>query len=146
MKITISQLNKLVAATVTGLGIACIIAPSASLAQTSQVNIPSSYQNDTLDTKQGDGGNSMYGPQNGNFDPMSLIHRANFGTLDLQGFSSQNNQNITSESDSFRAKQRRLLQQRQQQPTNGQYQQQQSNFDFVFPVYTPAETTPASGN
>ncbi|NJM17445.1 MAG: hypothetical protein HC836_11740 [Richelia sp. RM2_1_2] len=141
MKISISQLNKLVAATVTGFGIACIIAPGASLAQSSQdLSIPSSYQNNTFDTKQGDG-DSIYGPQDGNFNPMSLIHRANFGTLDWQGFSSQNRQQINSEADSFRAKQERLLQQRQQQSTNGQ----PSNFDFAFPVYTPGQT-PASGN
>ncbi|MBE9212600.1 hypothetical protein IQ247_07700 [Plectonema cf. radiosum LEGE 06105] len=142
MKISISQLNKLVAATVTGFGIACIILPQASLAQSSQeLSIPSSYQNNTFDTKQGDG-DSIYGPQDGNFNPMSLIHRANFGTLDWQGFSSQNRQQINSEADLFRAKQERLLQQRQQQSTNGQ---QPSNFDFAFPVYTPGQT-PASGN
>ncbi len=139
MKISILQLNKLVAATITGLGIACIIAPSASLAQTSQdLSIPSSYQTDTLDTKQGDG-DSIYGSQDGNFNPMDLIHRANFGTLNWQEFSSQNRQQINSEADSFRAKQQRLLQQRQpQQATSGQNQQQQSSFDFVLPVYTPA--------
>ncbi|MBF2013744.1 MAG: hypothetical protein IGS23_00635 [Rivularia sp. T60_A2020_040] len=143
MKISISQLNKLVAATVAGFGIACIIVPEASLAQSSQeLSIPSSYQNNTFDTKQGDG-DSIYGPQDGNFNPMSLIHRANFGTLDWQGFSSQNRQQINSEADSFRAKQERLLQQRRsQQSTTGQ---QPSNFDFAFPVYTPAQT-PASGN
>ncbi|MEB3217745.1 MAG: hypothetical protein VKN72_16135 [Nostocales cyanobacterium 94392] len=143
MKISISQLNKLVAATVAGFGIACIIAPEASFAQSSQdLSIPSSYRNDTINTKQGDG-DSIYGPQDGSFNPMSLIHRANFGTLDWQGFSSQNSQQINSEADSFRAKQELLLQQRRsQQPITGQ---QPSNFDFAFPVYTPAQT-PASGN
>jgi len=140
MKISISQFNKLVAATITGFGIACIIAPTASLAQTSQdLSIPSSYRNDTINTKQGDG-DSIYGPQDGSFNPMSLIHRANFGTLDWQGFSSQNREQINSEADSFRARQQRLMQQRQQQSTTGQ---QPSNFDFALPVYTPA---PASGN
>lgn len=143
MKISIS-FNKLVAATVTGLGIACIVAPDASLAQTSQdVYAPSSYQNNTLDAKQGDNG-SLYDPENGNFDPMSLIHRANFGTLNWQEFSSQNSQNIKDQAGSFRARQQRLLQQRSSQPTNGQYQQQ--SFDFEFPVYTPAQTAPATGN
>lgn len=146
MKKSISQFNKLVAATVTGFGIACIVAPSASLAQTSQdvnVNVPSSYQNDTIDPKQGDAGSIYGGPQDGNFNPLDLIHRANFGTLDWQGFSSQNRQQINSEADSFRARQQRLLQQRQQQTNTGN--QQQPKFDFTFPVYTPAQT-PASGN
>lgn len=142
MKISISQLNKLIAATVTGLGISFIIAPSASFAQTSQdVSVPSSYQADPLDTKQGDGG-SFYGTESGNFDPMSLIHRSQLGTLDWQGFSSQNRQQINSEAGSFREKQRRLLQQGSSQPTNTQ----QGNFDFVLPVYTPTQTTPAAGN
>lgn len=151
MKISILQLNKLVAATVTGLGIALTIAPSASLAQSSQdaqdSYIPPSsiYGNDTLDTKQGDG-NSIYGPENGNFNPLNLIHQANFGTLDFGEFSSQNRENLKNEVGSFRAKQQRLLQQRQQGETNGQNPQQQGGFNFLVPVYTPAQTTPASGN
>ena len=138
MKISISQLNKLVAATVTGLGIACIAAPS-SFAQTSQdLSAPSSLQNDVFDSKQGDNG-SFNGVENGNFDPFSLIHQSQLGgPLDWQGFSSQNRKKINSEAGSFRERQQKLLQQRQQQqPT---YQQ----FDFVFPVYTPAQNTPAS--
>ena len=144
MKISISQLNKFVAATVTGLGIACIAAPSASFAQTNQdVYAPSSLQNDNdvFDSKQGDGG-SFSGGEPGSIDPMSLIHRSQLGTLDWQGFSSQNRKKINSEAGSFRQRQQKLLQQRQsqqQQPANQQ-------FDFVFPVYTPAQTTPASGN
>ncbi|MEA5595951.1 hypothetical protein [Rivularia sp. UHCC 0363] len=135
------QLNKIVAAIT--VGIACIIAPSATLAQTSQdLSVPSSYQNNTFESKQGDG-DSINGPQDGNFNPMSLIHQANFGNLDWQGFSSQNRQQINSEADSFRAKQQRLLQQSQQQSVSGQ--QKPSNFDFALPVYTPAQT-PASGN
>lgn len=134
MKILISRLSKLAAVTFTGLGIACTIAPSASLAQTSQdLSVPSIYENTTIDTKQGDGG-SLQGVQNGNFDPMSLIHRANFGTLDWQEFSSQNNKKINSEAGSFRERQKKLLQQSQQQQSiNGN---QQSQFDFIFPVYT----------
>ncbi|AFY59220.1 hypothetical protein Riv7116_6907 [Rivularia sp. PCC 7116] len=140
MKISISRLSKLVATSFTGLGIALIIAPSASLAQQNEnVNVPSSYQNDVLDTKRGDSG-SLYGTESGNFDPMSLIHRSQLGTLDWQGFSSQNRQQINSAAGSFRERQQKLLQQRQQQqPANNQ-------FDFVFPVYTPAQATPASGN
>ena len=135
MKISI-QFNKLVAATVTGLGIACLMTPSA-FAQTSPgSSVPSSYQSDTLNTKQGDS-SSFNGTQNGNFDPMSLIHQANFGTLDWQNFSSQNNQQINSEVGSFRERQQKLLQQRLPQ-------QQQSNQDFAFPVYTPAQSP--SGN
>lgn len=141
MKISISRLNKLVAATVTGLGISCMIAPSASLAQTSQdLSVPSSYQTEPFDTKQGDSG-SFYGGDTGSFNPMDLIHRSQIGTLDWQGFSSQNRQQINSEAGSFREKQRRLLQQGSSQPTKVQ---QQSNFDFVFPVYTPGQTTPAA--
>ncbi len=141
MRISISQLNKLIAATVTGLGIAFVMAPSASFAQTSQdVSVPSSYQGDPLDTKQGDGG-SFYGTESGNFDPMSLIHRSQLGTLDWQGFSSQNRQQINSEAGSFRERQQKLLQQRSSgQPTS------QPKFDFVFPVYTPTQTAPAAGN
>ena len=141
MKISISQLNKLVAATVTGLGIAFVAAPSASFAQTSQdLSAPSSLQNDVFDSKQGDNG-SFNGVENGNFDPFSLIHQSQLGgPLDWQGFSSQNRKKINSEAGSFRERQQKLLQQRQQQqPTNQQ-------FDFVFPVYTPAQTTPASEN
>ncbi|MGB3758889.1 MAG: hypothetical protein WBA07_21315 [Rivularia sp. (in: cyanobacteria)] len=142
MTISISRVNRLLAATVTGLGISFIIAPSASFAQTSQdISVPSSYQADPFDTKQGDGG-SFNGTESGNFDPMSLIHRSQLGVVDWQGFSSQNRQQINSEAGSFREKQQRLLQQRSSQPTN----RQQGNFDFVFPVYTPAQTTPAAGN
>ena len=145
MKISMFQFNKLVAATVTGLGIACVIAPSASLAQTSQdLSIPSSYQNDNFD-KQGDVDSLFGGTETGNFNPMNLIHQANFGTLNWQEFSSQNSQNITSEAGSFREKQQRLLQQRQQGSRSGQYQQQ-PNINFPFPVYAPASTTPANGN
>ena len=133
MKIS-SQFNKLVAATVTGLGIACLMTPSA-FAQTSPNSVPSSYQSDTLNTKQGDSG-SFNGTQNGNFDPMSLIHQANFGTLDWQNFSSQNNQQINSEVGSFRERQQKLLQQR--------LPQQPNSLDFAFPVYTPAQSP--SGN
>ncbi|MGB3640409.1 MAG: hypothetical protein WBA39_22975 [Rivularia sp. (in: cyanobacteria)] len=141
MKISILQLNKLLAATVMGFGISYIVAPSASFAQTSQdVSVPSSYQPDPFDTKQGDGG-SFYGTESGNFDPMSLIHRSQLGTLDWQGFSSQNRQQINTEAGSFRERQQKLLQQRSSgQPTS------QQKFDFVFPVYTPAQTTPAGGN
>ena len=136
-------MNKLVAATVTGLGIAFVAAPSASFAQTNQdVYAPSSLQNDVFDSKQGDNG-SFNGVENGNFDPFSLIHQSQLGgPLDWQGFSSQNRKKINSEAGSFRQRQQKLLQQRQsqqQQPANQQ-------FDFVFPVYTPAQTTPASGN
>ena len=140
MKIS-SKFNKLVAATVTGIGIACIVAPSASFAQTSQdVSVPSSYQADPFDTKQGDG-TSFNGTESGNFNPMDLIHRSQLGTLDWQGFSSQNRQQINSEANTFRKRQQELLQQRQQQqPTS------QQKFDFLFPVYTPAQTTPAAGN
>lgn len=140
MKIS-SPLNKLIAATVTGLGISFLIAPEVSFAQTSQdLSVPSSYQTDTFDTKQGDGG-SFNGTETGNFNPMDLIHRSQFGVLDWQGFSSQNRQQINSEADSFRQKQRILLQQRQQQqPTN------QPKFDFVLPVYNSAPTTPSTGN
>lgn len=139
MKIS-SKLNKLVAATITGLGIACIAAPSASFAQTSQdISVPSSLQNDDFDSKQGDNG-SFNGVENGNFDPFSLIHQSQLGgPLDWQGFSTQNRKQINSAAGSFRERQQKLLQQRQQQqPANQQ-------FDFVFPVYTPAQT-PASGN
>ncbi|MEM6751432.1 MAG: hypothetical protein AAF630_00355 [Cyanobacteria bacterium P01_C01_bin.38] len=139
MKIS-SRFNKLVAATVTGLGISFLAAPEASFAQTSQdSSVPSSYQAEPLDTKQGDNG-SFYGGEGGSFNPMDLIHRSQLGVVDWQGFSSQNRQQINSEAGSFREKQRRLLQQRQQQqPTNQQ-------FDFAFPVYTPAQTTPATEN
>lgn len=140
MKIS-SKFNKLVAATVTGIGIACIVAPSASFAQTSQdVSVPSSYQADPFDTKQGDG-TSFNGTESGNFNPMDLIHRSQLGTLDWQGFSSQNRQQINSEANTFRERQQKLLQQRSsEQPTT------QHKFDFLFPVYTPAQTTPAAGN
>lgn len=139
MKIS-SRFNKLVAATVTGIGISFIVAPSASFAQTSQdLSVPSSYQAEPLDTKQGDSG-SFYGGDTGSFNPMDLIHRSQLGVVDWQGFSSQNRQQINSEAGSFREKQQRLLQQRQQQPTT------QQKFDFAFPVYTPAQTTPAAGN
>ncbi|MCJ8281159.1 MAG: hypothetical protein MJK14_15090, partial [Rivularia sp. ALOHA_DT_140] len=129
-------------ATVTGLGIACIVAPGASLAQTSEgVYTPSSLQNDSFDSKQGDNG-SFNGTQNGNFDPFSLIHQSQLGgPLNWQEFSSQNRKQINSEADSFLQRQRKLLQQRQ-----GQNQQQQRKLDFVMPVYTPAQTSPASGN
>ncbi len=142
MKIS-SRFNKLVVATVTGLGISFIAAPSASFAQTSQdLSVPSSLQNDVFDSKQGDN-NSFNGVENGNFDPFSLIHQSQLGgPLDWQGFSSQNRKQINSEAGSFRERQKKLLQQRQQQqPLNTR---QQSNFDFVFPIYTPAQTTPAS--
>ncbi|MEM9923663.1 MAG: hypothetical protein AAF915_07930 [Cyanobacteria bacterium P01_D01_bin.50] len=140
MKISILQLNKLVAATF-GFGIAFIITPQASIAQTSEnLYIPPSYEQDNFD-KQGDGG-SLNGIESGSFDPMSLIHRANFGTLNWQEFSSQNAENINSEAGSFREKQRRLLQQRTNQSTNGQ--QQPSNFNFSLPVYTPAQTEPGN--
>ena len=136
-----SRLNKLVAATITGLGISCLIAPSASFAQTSQdLSVPSSVQADPLDTNQGDSG-SFFGGESGNFNPMDLIHRSQLGTLDWQGFSSQNRQQINSEADSFREKQRRRLQQGSSQPAKTQ-----QRFDFSFPVYTPAQTTPAAGN
>ena len=143
MKISILHLSKLVAATVTGLGITFAIAPSPSFAQTSP-NLPSSLQNDNFD-KQGDGG-SIYGNDNGNFNPLNLIHQANFGTLDWQEFSSQNNENLKNQVGSFRQKQQRLLQQRQQQAGNGLNLQPQGNFGFTVPVYTPAQTTPGSGN
>ena len=141
MTISISRVNKLIAATVTGLGISFMIAPSASFAQTSQdISVPSSLQNDPFDAKQGDNG-SFNGVENGSFNPMSLIHQSQLGTLDWQGFSSQNREQINSEAGSFREKQQRLLQQRSSgQPTS------QQKFDFVFPVYTPAQTTPAAGN
>ncbi len=140
MKIS-SKFNKLFAATVTGIGITCILAPSASFAQTSQdVSVPSSYQPEPFDTKQGDG-TSFNGTESGNFNPMDLIHRSQLGTLDWQGFSSQNRQQINSEAGSFRERQQKLLQQRSsEQPTN------QQKFDFLFPVYTPAQTTPAAAN
>ncbi|MGB6301307.1 MAG: hypothetical protein WBF90_34720 [Rivularia sp. (in: cyanobacteria)] len=139
MKIS-SQLKKSIAATFAGLGISFIIAPEASFAQTSQdLSVPSSYQTDTFDTKQGDGG-SFNGTETGNFNPMDLIHRSQLGVLDWQGFSSQNRQQINSEADSFRQRQQKLLQQRQQQ------QPTQQKFDFAFPIYTPAQTTPAAGN
>ena len=140
MKIS-SRLNKLVATTITGLGISCLIAPSPSFAQTSEdLSVPSSVQADPLDTKQGDSG-SFFGGESGNFNPMDLIHRSQLGTLDWQGFSSQNRQQINSEADSFREKQRRRLQQGSSQPAKTQ-----QGFDFSFPVYTPAQTTPAAGN
>ncbi len=143
MTISISRINKLIAATVTGLGISFIIAPSASFAQTSQdISVPSSLQNEPFDAKQGDNG-SFNGVENGSFDPFSLIHQSQLGVVDWQGFSSQNRQQINSEAGSFREKQQRLLEQRSSQPTNAQ---QQRKFDFVFPVYTPAQTTPAAGN
>ncbi len=141
MKISISRVNRLVAATVTGLGISCMIAPSASFAQTSQdISVPSSLQNDPFDTKRGDN-SSFNGVENGSFDPMSLIHQSQLGVVDWQGFSSQNRQQINSEAGSFRERQQKLLQQR----SSGQPRSQQK-FDFVFPVYTPAQTTPAAGN
>jgi hypothetical protein len=140
MKIS-SKFNKLVAATVTGLGISFLVAPQASFAQNSQdASVPSSYQADPLDTKQGDAG-SLFGGESGNFNPMDLIHRSQLGVVDWQGFSSQNRQQINSEADLFREKQRRLLQQGSSQP-----KKTQQGFDFEFPVYTPAQTTPAAGN
>lgn len=138
MKISIAQLSKLLAGTLAGFGAALIFSPSASFAQTSQnVNVPSTYQNDGFSNKQGDG-TSLQGVQNGNFNPMDLIHRANFGTLNWQEFSAENGKQINSEAGSFRERQRKLLQQR------GQYQQPKTQYDFVLPVYTPAQTTPAS--
>ncbi|MEH2165300.1 MAG: hypothetical protein V7K41_01200 [Nostoc sp.] len=131
MKKPFLQITRLFVATA-GISFASLLMPHPSLAQISSPTdaFPS---NSTTDQNTDPFSRS----NSDNFNMFDLIHRANFGTLNWD--SNQQNQELDSAAAAFKARQQRLIQGQQQQPT--------PNLPTItLPSVTSPSVTPPSGN
>ncbi len=129
MKISFLQLTKLVVATVAGIGVASLLTPKPSLAQ-SQV-----YDPQNVDPLNSTDPLSRSNTEQNQFSVFQLIHNANFGTLNPD-FAREQNQQLDTAALDFKKRQQQLIQGKQQpiNPSVG-----------VAPVIRPPATTPQSG-
>ncbi|MCC5622928.1 hypothetical protein [Nostoc sp. CHAB 5715] len=132
MKKSFLQIPRLIVATVAGISFASLIMAQPSSAQISSPadSFPS---NSTTDQNT----DPFSRTNSDNFNMFDLIHRANFGTLNWN--SDQQNQQLDSAAAAFKARQQKLIQGQQQQPTR-------SLPLFTLPSATPPSVTPQSGN
>ncbi|MEH2245908.1 hypothetical protein [Nostoc sp.] len=132
MKKPFLQITRLFVATAAGISFASLLIAQPSSAQISSPTdaFPS---NSTTDQNTDPFSRS----NSDNFNMFDLIHRANFGTLNWD--SNQQNDQLNSAAAAFKARQRKLIQGEQLQPT--------PSLPSVTPsVVTPRSITPPSGN
>ncbi|MEH2046757.1 hypothetical protein [Nostoc sp.] len=132
MKKPFLQITRLFVATAAGISFASLLMAQPSSAQVSSPAdaFPS---NSTTDQNTDPFSRS----NSDNFNMFDLIHRANFGTLNWD--SNQQNQELNSAAAAFKARQQKLIQGQQQQPTL-------SLPTVTQPSVTPPLVTPPSGN
>ncbi|MEH2157568.1 hypothetical protein [Nostoc sp.] len=132
MKKPFLQITRLFVATVAGISFASLLMAQPSSAQISSPTdaFPS---NSTTDQNTDPFSRS----NSDNFNMFDLIHRANFGTLNWD--SNQQNEELNSAAAAFKARQQKLIQGQQQQPTL-------SLPTVTQPSVTPPLVTPPSGN
>ncbi|MEH2108513.1 hypothetical protein [Nostoc sp.] len=132
MKKPFLQIPRLFVATVAGISFASLLMAQPSSAQVSSPAdaFPS---NSTTDQNTDPFSRS----NSDNFNMFDLIHRANFGTLNWD--SNQQNEELNSAAAAFKARQQKLIQGQQQQPTL-------SLPTVTQPSVTPPLVTPPSGN
>ncbi|MEH2148365.1 hypothetical protein [Nostoc sp.] len=132
MKKPFLQIPRLFVATVAGISFASLLMAQPSSAQISSptdafpTNSTTDQNTDPFSRSNSD-----------NFNMFDLIHRANFGTLNWD--SNQQNEELNSAAAAFKARQQKLIQGQQQQPTL-------SLPTVTQPSVTPPLVTPASGN
>ncbi|AVH73450.1 hypothetical protein [Nostoc sp. 'Lobaria pulmonaria (5183) cyanobiont'] len=132
MKKPFLQITRLFVATAAGISFASLLMAQPSSAQISSPTdaFPS---NSTTDQNTDPFSRS----NSDNFNMFDLIHRANFGTLNWD--SNQQNQELNSAAAAFKARQQKLIQGQQQQPT--------PNLPTItLPSVTSPSVTPPSGN
>ncbi|MBN3876465.1 MULTISPECIES: hypothetical protein [unclassified Nostoc] len=132
MKKPFLQITRLFIATAAGISFASLLMAQPSSAQVSSPTdaFPS---NSTTDQNTDPFSRS----NSDNFNMFDLIHRANFGTLNWD--SNQQNEELNSAAAAFKARQQKLIQGQQQQPTL-------SLPTVTQPSVTPPLVTPPSGN
>lgn len=132
MKKPFLQITRLFVATAAGISFASLLIAQPGSAQISSPTdaFPS---NSTTDQNTDPFSRS----NSDNFNMFDLIHRANFGTLNWD--SNQQNDQLNSAAAAFKARQQKLIQGQQLQPT--------PSLPSVTPsVVTPRSITPPSGN
>ncbi|MEH1858857.1 MAG: hypothetical protein V7L21_12795 [Nostoc sp.] len=131
MKKPFLQITRLFVATAAGISFASLLMAQPSSAQISSPTdaFPS---NSTTDQNTDPFSRS----NSDNFNMFDLIHRANFGTLNWD--SNQQNEELNSAAAAFKARQQKLIQGQQQQPTL-------SLPTVTQPSVTPPLVTPPSG-
>ncbi|MDZ8089781.1 MAG: hypothetical protein RMY16_30135 [Nostoc sp. DedQUE12b] len=131
MKKPFLQITRLCVAAAAGISFASLLMAQPSSAQVSPADtFPS---NSTTDQNTDPFARS----NSDNFNMFDLIHRANFGTLNWD--SNQQNEELNSAAAAFKARQQKLIQGQQQQPTL-------SLPTVTQPSVTPPLVTPPSGN
>ncbi|MDM9585215.1 MULTISPECIES: hypothetical protein [unclassified Nostoc] len=132
MKKPFLQITRLFLATAAGISFASLLMAQPSSAQISSPTdaFPS---NSTTDQNTDPFARS----NSDNFNMFDLIHRANFGNLNWD--SNQQNEELNSAAAAFKARQQKLIQGQQQQPTL-------SLPTVTQPSVTPPLVTPPSGN
>ncbi|MEH2355780.1 hypothetical protein [Nostoc sp.] len=132
MKKPFLQITRLFVATAAGISFASLLTAQPSSAQVSSPTdaFPS---NSTTDQNTDPFARS----NSDNFNMFDLIHRANFGNLNWD--SNQQNEELNSAAAAFKARQQKLIQGQQQQPTF-------SLPTVTQPSVTPPLVTPPSGN
>jgi len=131
MKKSFLQIPRLIVATLAGISFASLLMAQPSSAQVSPVDaFPS---NSTTDQNT----DPFSRTNSDNFNMFDLIHRANFGTLNWN--SDQQNEQLNSAAEAFKARQQKLIRGEQQQATP-------SLPSFTLPSATPPSVTPQSGN
>ncbi|MEH2091732.1 hypothetical protein [Nostoc sp.] len=132
MKKPFLQITRLFVATAAGISFASLLIAQPSSAQISSPTdaFPS---NSTTDQNTDPFARS----NSDNFNMFDLIHRANFGNLNWD--SNQQNEELNSAAAAFKARQQKLIQGQQQQPTL-------SLPTLTQPSVTPPLVTPQSGN
>ncbi|MBD2727558.1 hypothetical protein H6G96_14785 [Nostoc sp. FACHB-892] len=131
MKKPFLQIPRLFVATVAGISFASLLIAQPSSAQVSPTDAFPSNSTTDQNTDPFSRSNSD------NFNMFDLIHRANFGTLNWN--SDQQNEQLDSAAEAFKARQQKLIQ--------GQQQQATPSSPLVIPQsVTPPLVTPPSGN
>jgi hypothetical protein len=130
MKKPLLQISRLFVATVAGISFASLLMAQPSSAQVSPTDAFPSNSTTDQNTDPFSRSNSD------NFNMFDLIHRANFGTLNWN--SDQQNEQLDSAAEAFKARQQKLIE--------GQQQATPSSPSFTLPSATPPSITPQSGN
>ena len=100
-----------------GLGVASCLLPQASWAQATYSTYPTQLDEFKTQAQERD---PLTGSNNGGFNPLDLIHRANLGSLrTYEEFSAEQRTNLNSAADDFRKQQLEMIRKMNQNSATG---------------------------
>ena len=112
MKISVKSLNRLLLATLAGVGLVSLLLPQASWAD----DVPRQVQ--PIEDFNSEQNNNPFARNSDSFGMLDIIRRATSNTRSWDDYTTDQNENLNSAAAEFRARQRQLIQNPQQASPN----------------------------